>query len=162
MIVYKDPNTGYMCKCSLASSVPDGVPFKEVPSHERDEFNDAITDYDVEGKPVFDVEKAKLIKKKEAQRLASEAMKVITDEYEPHEIATWDIQEAEARGNAPDNYLPILSTNSGILLAELKTKIIANADAYRTASATAVGKRQAMEKACMAATTIDELKAVQF
>lgn len=162
MIVYKDPDTGYMCKCSLASSVPNGVPYKEVPSHERDEFNDAITNYDVDGNPVFDLDKAKAIKVKEAQLLAADTMKVITDEYEPHEIATWDIQEAEARGNAPDNYLLVLATNSGIPLAELKAKIIANADAYRAASANAVGKRQAMEKACMAATTIDELKAVQF
>jgi len=53
MITYKHPDTGYMCKCSLASSVPEGIPFKEVPSHERDEFNDAITDY-ADGLPVFD------------------------------------------------------------------------------------------------------------
>ena len=89
-------------------------------------------------------------------------MEVITDEYDAHEIATWDIQEAEARGNAPDDYLPVLAINSGIDLAALKAKIIVNANAYRTASATAVGKRQKMEAACMAATTIDELKAVVF
>ena len=111
---------------------------------------------------IIDLGKAKIIKKKEAQRLASDAMKAITDEYEPHEIATWDIQEAEARGNQPDNYLPVLATNSGIDLATLKAKIITNADAYRNASATAVGKRQKMENACMTAATIDELKAVQF
>ena len=137
---------------------------KEVPALgvDTDGLFDAIADFDAEGNPVFDMVKAKKIKVKEAQRLASEAMKVITDNYEPHEIATWDIQEAEARGNTPDNYLLGLELASGVPLADLKAKIIANADAYRQASANAVGKRQKMEAACMDATTIEELKAVVF
>lgn len=62
MIVYIDPDTGYQAKCSLSSSVPEGVPYKEVPAHIRDEFNEAITGYDINDLPVFDVVKTDKIK----------------------------------------------------------------------------------------------------
>lgn len=162
MIIYKHPDTGYMCKCSLASSVPDGISYREVPSHVQDEFNPAITDYDAKGVPVFDLNKAKAIKVKEAQREASDFMKVVTDEYDQSEIDTWTIQEEEARGNKPDSYLLELEMYSGVPLNVLKTKIIAKADAFRSLSAQAVGRRQKKEAAVKAAATLDELKAVTF
>ena len=148
---------------SLIEAYKD-LPFQEVDAlgKDVDGIFDSIDSFDVNGKPEFNLDKAKAIKIKQAQGFAADAMKAITDNYDAHEIATWDIQEAEARGNSSDNYLIGLAASSGVDIDTLKAKIIINADAYRTASANAVGKRQKMEAACVTATTIEELIAVVF
>ena len=57
MITYINPDTGYQCKAANAIGITE--PYREVSSHERDEFNEAIDDYDAEGAPIFDMIKAK-------------------------------------------------------------------------------------------------------
>lgn len=111
----------------------------------------------------YDMVKAKEIKTKETNALCEEALKVITDQYSEAEMKTWDIQEAEARSADPEPpFLVGLSAASGKSVADLKAKIIQNADAFKTISAQQIGRRQAMEAAIEAATTIEELKAVTF
>lgn len=169
MIIYTHPDTGYQCKCSHVF-IPEslGVPYREVPSHERDEFNDAITDYDVDGNPVFDLAKAKEIKAAKAHETCEAALKVITTQYSEAEMKTWDIQEAEARAYIADNTAPtpflsaLVASGSYANVLEVANKIITNADAFKGISATEIGKRQKMEKAAAAALTIDELKAVTY
>lgn len=160
MIIYKDPDTGYLCKAVNAIGIT--VPYREVPSHPRDEFNDAITDYDVDGNPVYDLVKAKEKLVKKANELCEQELKIITDQYSEAEMKTWDIQEAEARSTGATPFLDALAAASGKDKAALKAKIIANADAFKGISAQQIGRRQAMEIAITNATTIDELKAVTF
>lgn len=57
MIAYTDPETGNVCQCSLASSVPEGVEYIEVPSYEGKEFRGAKEIKD--GKLVTNLVKAK-------------------------------------------------------------------------------------------------------
>ena len=158
MIIYEE--NGVVHSCSLMSSVPDGITGYEVEAPTDKEFRDAWVIN--AGALDIDLDKAKAIKVKQAQAEATTMMKVITDQYSQDEIDTWTMQEEEARGNKPDDYLTLLSLYSNIPLADLKAKIIANADAFKALSAEAVGRRQGMEKNCMAATTLDELKAVTF
>jgi hypothetical protein len=105
MITYKDPDTNYMCKCSLPSSVPSGISYREVPSHERDEFNEAISDYDAQGKPIFDLTKAKAIvhEKRRAKR---------TTDFKPY-----------------DDIITLQIPGSDDVAAEAARLVIRNADA---------------------------------
>lgn len=76
MITYQDPDTGYMCKCSKPSSVPEGVTWYEVPSHPKDEYNEAISGYDTagDGSPIFDQTKVDEINRKNAKAVRDQAL----------------------------------------------------------------------------------------
>jgi len=59
MFTYKDLE-GTTCQCAIPDeAIAMGVEYKEVPSYEGKEFRDALTSFDAEGAPVFDMEKAK-------------------------------------------------------------------------------------------------------
>ncbi len=165
MIIYKDPDTGYMCKAINAIGITE--PYRIVPSHPRDEFNDAITDYDIQGQPVFDLNKAQAVKVNEAKQKSEEALTVITSQYSEAEMKTWPTQEQEARAYVADNtvltpFLSGLSQGTGIPVLDLANKIILKADAFKTVSAANIGKRQAMEAKALAATDITGLKKVVY
>ncbi len=170
MIIYTDPDTGYICKAANAIGIT--APYREAPSHERNEFNEAISDYDAAGAPVYDLPKAKAIKIKGANKACDDSLKVITDNYSEAEMKTWSIQEAEARNYVadiaanvtvrPTPFLDGLSAGTGIALSDLANKVILKADGFKLLSATAVGKRQAMETSATSATDIATLKAVTF
>ncbi len=172
MIIYTDPTTGNVAQCSLASSVPDGVAYKVVKSYGGREFREALTDVDAAGAPVFDLTKAKAIKVKESNQKCDDSLKVITDNYSEAEMKTWVTQELESRQYVadvlaggtvrPTPFLGGLSAGTGVALSVLADKIILKADGFRLFSATAVGKRQAMENTANAATDIQTLKAVTF
>lgn len=57
MIAYTDPETGTVCQCSLASSVPEGVAYIEVEAYEGKDFRMAKEIKD--GKLVTNLTKAK-------------------------------------------------------------------------------------------------------
>lgn len=98
----------------------------------------------------------------DAKNEADKFMSVITNKYSASEIATWDIQESEARANIPDGYLSQLAIHSGIPIAELRSSVLSNADAYRSLSAEAVGRRKKMVLAINAASDISEVSAIVF
>lgn len=172
MFVFEQNNTVSSCVYNLKTHPTTAEAFKDVVVYEVEapqdkEFRDAweiITGLlGVEVNRLgYNLPKAKVIATAKAKEAASTMMKVVTDEYSQAEIDTWMIQEDEARGNQPDDYLLQLSTHSGVPLVELKAKIIANADAFRALSAESVGRRQKMERACNLASTMEELRAVVF
>ena len=85
----------------------------------------------------------------------------------PHEMATWRDQEDEARAYIADDTVdtPVLSPlvearELGETVEELANKVIANADAYRTAYYPLLGKYQSLIKQVDSATTVEELEAI--
>jgi hypothetical protein len=83
------------------------------------------------------------------------------------ELNSWNKQEAEARAYVADNTIatPLLSgmvvtRGLGETVADLANKIIAKADAYQKAYAAILGAYQAKQKALDAATTVDEVNAI--
>ena len=158
MIIYEE--NGNVCSCSLMSSVPEGITGYEVDAPADKEFRDAWAIN--AGNLDYDLTKAKAIKVKEAKQEASDLMKVITDNYSSDEIATWDTQKSEAKAANKTGFLNQLAINSGILVDDLITNVLEKVTAYESLSAESIGRRKKKEVACMAATTIEELKAVTF
>lgn len=93
-------------------------------------------------------------------------------QYPDFEIQTWQDQEREAityqawvnagsTGNAP--LTPVLSaivTARGIELADLVTRVIANATAWRQLAPALAGQRQALADQVMNATTVEQVDAI--
>lgn len=98
--------------------------------------------------PTFDqVKAAKLI---ELATAFTSAMASIRAGYPADEIQSWDEQKAEAAAHASDSAAatPLLSAMAaarGITLADLVSRVLANAAAWSTASGALIGKRQAYE-----------------
>ena len=90
----------------------------------------------------------------------------------PHEMASWRKQEEEARayvidGSTPTPFIDSLhAARAGAGVVETKDdlvgKIIANADAYAVAYSSILGKYQGLMKAIAAATTVEEVEAIQW
>lgn len=93
-------------------------------------------------------------------------------QYPDFEIQTWQDQEREAityqawidngsTGNAP--LTPVLSaivTARGIALADLVTRVIANATAWRQLAPALAGQRQALADQVMGAATVEQVDAI--
>lgn len=94
-------------------------------------------------------------------------LNVILKDYPVVETKTWNKQESEARAWAADNtagtpLLTEIANARGLTMVELVPRVIAKADAWITLSGAATGKRQALEQQIGAATTIEELEAIQW
>ena len=55
----------------------------------------------------------------------------------------------------------MIAAERGIALDELATKVLAKAAVFASAAGQIIGQRQAAEAAIMAATTVDELEAIE-
>lgn len=113
------------------------------------------------------LDEARAAKRREIDAAYSAELAVITDDYPEVERLTWDKQEREARAWAADNtaatpLLDAIASARGLTLSELVTRVIDKADAWVTASGAATGKRQALETAIAAATTVADVEAVTW
>ena len=81
------------------------------------------------------------------------------------EIDTFSTQEKEALAYQNDSSSPTpllsgLSSVRGISVAELTTRVLAHADAYKAAMAQAMGKKHAYEDQLKLAETLDDINAI--
>lgn len=91
----------------------------------------------------------------------------LTQTYPVFEISSWPQQITEAKAYAADPATPTpllseLATARGIELAGLVTKVLEKAAVFSVISGQLIGKRQALETAIDATTTLEELAAVQW
>ncbi len=87
-------------------------------------------------------------------------------EYPQTERLTFDLQLYEATKYKADNttetpILSVLAEKRGIELTDLVDRVIAKADEVRAYSASAIGQRQAYKDQVDAATTIEEVNAIE-
>lgn len=113
------------------------------------------------------LEQKKLSKKQEIRAGYEEDLSSILNEYTDAETKTWDKQEEEARAYTADNtasvpMLEAIALAKGVTVGDVAARVIANADAWIQISGTATGKRQALEEAVDAATTIADVEAVTW
>jgi hypothetical protein len=106
-------------------------------------------------------------KRQEINRAYEDELNVILKNYPEVETKTWDKQESEARTWLADNTAPTplltgIANARGLTLVELVPRVIAKADAWLQLSGAATGKRQALEGQIEAATTIEEVEAIQW
>lgn len=85
--------------------------------------------------------------------------------YPDGEVVSWDQQVIEARALdvSPTAVTPLLSaiaTQRGIDVTTLAVRVLEKANAYAVASGSIIGARQRLEDAITAATTVDELSAI--
>lgn len=95
------------------------------------------------------------------------AVKAMTGNTDPAEMASWTKQEQEARAWIADNtaITPIIDNliigrAMGESKADLVAKIIAKADAYAVAYSLVLGAYHAKQKAITVATTVAEVEAI--
>lgn len=86
-------------------------------------------------------------KNREIREKAEEALVLAASKYPEREVMTFTMQEMEARAfqqNASSSVplLTAIASERGISVAELATKIVANADAYAQTAGKIIGKRQ--------------------
>lgn len=110
---------------------------------------------------------AKVKARQYINRAYEDELNVILKSYPEVETKTWDKQEQEARAWAADNtatapLLTEIANARGLTLAELVPRVIAKADAWMQLSGAATGKRQALEGQIEAATTVEEVEAIQW
>lgn len=87
--------------------------------------------------------------------------------YPSDEVQSWQKQETEARAYAANSsaavpFLSSLASARGIEIAELVSRVIAKADLFAATSGQIIGTRQHYEDCIDAATTIDQVEAVQW
>ena len=117
-------------------------------------------------KPVYTIDELKSMKQAEIITAFDTATKSIADVL-PAEMATWRTQEDEARAYVADNTVAtpmlselIIARNMGETVLDLANKVIANADAYRTAYTPLLGKHQSLSNQIALATTNAEVEAI--
>ena len=91
----------------------------------------------------------------------------LANSYPQLERESWPQQEKEARAYLADPtastpLLDALSAARGITKDTLAQKIVVKADQYTQAAGALIGKRQALEDAIDAATTITEVEAIKW
>ena len=96
-----------------------------------------------------------------------QAMAELVAQYPQMERESWPQQEKEARAYLADPtaatpLLDALATARGVAKDVVAQKIVAKADAFAAAAGALIGKRQALEDAISAATTIEELEAISW
>lgn len=94
-------------------------------------------------------------------------IETMTVSYPYTEKLTFSKQEAEARAYRADPaaitpLLDGLALNRGIAKVELVTRILAKADSFSTYTGLVIGRRQALEDAIKAATTLDALTQIDI
>ncbi len=119
------------------------------------------------GKVIADIQAEKEAKLIEINNAFDKEMYIISSKYPDAEKLSWDKQEKEARAylidsTSPTPMLDAIATARDIDKTTLARKIVEKADAYSVAVGQAIGKRQALEDAINAATTLEELEAVKW
>lgn len=109
MIVFQDPDTGAWIRANTAESVPDGVPYKEVPAHAKDEYIDIIIDYDVDGLPVYDADKKIEVDRRTAKVARNQALEDLAYDFGDGRVIQVRPQDESNIRNAID-----LMTSRGI------------------------------------------------
>lgn len=89
------------------------------------------------------------------------------NQYPDFERETWPSQEREARAWTADNSaatptLTDIGQARGKSLGYLAPKVIEKADQYRSLASAAAGKRQALAEAVEAATSVEEVEAINW
>jgi len=87
--------------------------------------------------------------------------------YPADEIQSWFKQESEARAyaadaNAPTPLLSAMAEARNIAVADLASRVIANADAYSVAAGALIGKRQKYEDMIAAAMDTDTVSVIAW
>ena len=142
--------------------LPDGS------EHNITEINVAPPDDALFEKPVIpptfdDAKAAKLV---EINYACDAAMKEYVKDYPNLEIDTFDEQLKEANAYTADNsaatpVLTIISEKRGLTLSELVQRVLAKAEEFKVAAASAVGQRQALNDRLQLATTVEEVQAIE-
>ena len=109
---------------------------------------------------------AKAAKSAEILTGSDAAMNAITSSYSANEKLSWPKQEAEAKvlladPNAPAPLLRGIADTRGIALTVLRDKVLANVEASEALTALILGTQQKYEDAVKAATTVEEVQAIE-
>lgn len=117
--------------------------------------------------PPKTLNEVKAIKLSTIKTYYENAVRTMTGNTDPAEMASWTKQEQEARAWIADNtaITPIIDNliigrDMGESKADLVAKIIAKADAYAVAYAQVLGAYHAKQKAIEVATTVEEVEAI--
>ena len=116
--------------------------------------------------PVPSLEEAKAAKLSEINSACDAAIEEKGKEYPVSERLSFDLQLYEATQYKADNttethILSVLAEKRGIELTDLVDRVLAKADEVRAYSASAIGQRQALKDQVDAATTIEEVNAIE-
>ena len=124
--------------------------------------------YRVEGGQVVEptLADAKAAKSTEILTGSDAAMNLITASYSENEKLSWPKQEAEAKAlladpDAPAPLLRGIADTRGIALTVLRDKVLANVEASEALTALILGTQQKYEDAVKAATTVEEVQAIE-
>lgn len=116
--------------------------------------------------PEPDIKALKAAKSTEILTGSDAAMNLITSTYSANEKLSWPKQEAEAKAlladpNAPALLLRGIADTRGIALTVLRDKVLANVEASEALTALILGTQQKYEDAVKAATTVEEVQAIE-
>jgi hypothetical protein len=126
----------------------------------------AIEDFSIA--PIYaTLEEAKAAKQAEIKDECDKEVEVIRATYPDAEVLSWAKQETEARAlvadpNAETVLIDSIAEGRSMDRMELATRIIAKADAFAAISGAAIGKRQLLEEAIAAATSIEDVIAISW
>lgn len=109
---------------------------------------------------------AKAAKSTEILTGSDAAMNAITSTYSANEKLSWPKQEAEAKAlladpNAPAPLLRGIADTRGIALTVLRDNVLANVEASEALTALILGTQQKYEDMVKAATTVEEVQAIE-
>ena len=94
-----------------------------------------------------------------------QAVAKMTSDYPPSEIATWERQRAEALAWEADSaaqtpWIDLAASARGLDRTEYLTRTLSKVQAFAQASAWLTGRRQGIDDAIRAASTIEQLRAI--
>ena len=112
------------------------------------------------------IDDAKAAKLREVLTGSDAAMNLITSDYSENEKLSWPKQEAEAKAlladpDAPAPLLRGIADTRGIALTTLRDKVLANVEASEALTALILGTQQKYEDMVKAATTVEEVQAIE-
>ena len=110
---------------------------------------------------------AKEAKLAQVNAACDDAVAGLIANYPELEVLSWPQQVKEAEALAADSsadtpLLSAIATARSLELDDLATRVLAKADAYSAASGALIGRRQAAEDKLDAATTVQEVVAVEW
>jgi cystathionine beta-lyase/cystathionine gamma-synthase len=130
-------------------------------------INGNITEHEDAPVTPITLEQAKASKLAEVTMEYNNAIYSLVGTIDQYELASWAKQEEEARAYVEDNTVatPLLSgmvasRGLGETVLEFAHKIIAKSNAYQVAYAVVLGTYQAKQKTIDAATTVEEVQAI--
>jgi len=116
--------------------------------------------------PALTLEQAKAHKTLDLRDAAEAFLAPFRAEYGPSEMATWDIQAAEADAleadpHAPAPLLGAIAAARGMAVGELAARVRANRNAWLLLAGHVTGQRLALQDQVDAAGTVEAVQAVQ-